>query len=139
MKNIFGLLLIAIVLFPSCAKKKNKDNLLALWTITEFTLDGIVQWDPNVTIQLEFMNIENGEGEVREYYYLFGSEHVNEGVFSINNDYSHIIVNMVTSSGSETWDVDINIGESQLILDGVTTITQFSTTTVYSFHKEANK
>ena len=136
--------IIFIIILTSCQKDNDSvaNELSGLWTLTVNERDGIEQWNQDVTVQLEFFNIENGSGEVREHYYYVGSQGLHEGTFSANEDFSKITVHMNTpNNGTEHWDVDVNIVNSKLILDGYNFVSmpQFNFSYNYQIRKEGVK
>ena len=138
MKKILGLFILTIFIVTSCVKQKFENDLFGYWTVEDYIYGGVDQMSPDLNVQLEFTNIDNGEGDMSMIYYFLGTQISDIGTFVLNEDYSQMEITF-GNIGNTIWKVDLTMVNSTLILNGYTETNQGGVLSSTAVYIKANK
>lgn len=137
MKKFAFILVGTSISFLSCKKAKLEKNLEGNWTAATFVEENDQYVDENSSVQLEFKNIDDGNGDLifklTEDMILY----TYPGTFTLNNDYSKMDATVETNDPAVdwVWNVDITVDEGYLGMIGTSKYSDEAVT--YTFNVAA--
>jgi hypothetical protein len=120
MKNVklICILCLTLVTAISCKKSKIDNNLNGTWQLSELIIDGYNEVTTNTSIQLEFSNVEKGEGNVTMIAKDAQGTYYTLGTLEIDEKYETMKATFVEPGWTTYYDGDFTVNKSSFEFNG---------------------